>query len=82
MVKPEDFRDRSDVLASHQQLWLIGVVRRHPGGELASVLNVEQHSRQQPRDLARPLLGANGTATAAGQMVNRRDAALVIDLTH
>ena len=58
------------------------VVAGHAGGELAAVLKVEQHPRHQPRDLVGPLLRAERADASPGQVIDRGDAAFVVQFAH
>ena len=58
------------------------IVRSHPGRQLPAILNVLQHPRNQSRHLIRPLFGAQRAGFAAGQVVNRGNAAFVKQVAH
>ena len=82
VVEAERLDDRADLLVGVEELVAVGVVGGEPGGELAAVLQVEQHPRHQPRELVR-VAGPDGRAVAAArQVVDRRDAAFVVQLVH
>ena len=82
LVDPERLDDGADFLVGIDELVAFRVVGRHPRRELPAVLQVEQHARHLPRELV-GVAGPNGRAVAAaGQVVQRRHAAFVLQLVH
>ena len=65
-----------------EQLLPAGVIARHAGRELAAVLHVQQDSRDQPRNLVRPLRRAERAHGVARQVINGGQAALVMKFAH
>jgi hypothetical protein len=61
-----------------QECGPVWVKRRHAGGELAPILDIEQHARKEPRNMTRAILGAFRTAAATGQVVNGCNTTLVM----
>ena len=82
MAHPKDFGDAADLFVGVDQLIAIGIEDRHAGGELAAVLDVEQHSRDEPRGFFGPLRGAERARFAAGQVIDRGQTAFVIEFAH
>ena len=48
VIEAKDFGDRSDILAIFEQRWSVRIEGGHPSRQLASILDIEQHPRQQP----------------------------------
>ncbi len=82
MIEPKDFGHGADILAGLQQRRPIGIERRHPGGQLTTILDIQQHPRQQPRNVARSIVGAHWTAATAGQVINSSNTTFVMDFAH
>jgi len=82
VIQTKDLGDAPNLFSIQQNRRSIGIVGRHPGGELSAVLDVQQHPGEQPGDLSGPMLGAHGTATAPGKVIDRRNTALVVQFGH
>ena len=78
MAQPKHLAHRAHAAIRFQQLLPLGVVARHPGRKLAAILHVQQHPRDQPRNLVRPLRRAERTDRLARQMIDGGQAALVM----
>ena len=60
MVEPEGLGDGAQFLVGPEQGVAVGLVAAHPRGELAAVLHVQQHPRDQPGDAVDlPRIGAS-----------------------
>ena len=81
-VELEDLRDRADILVRVDQLIAVRAERRHAGGKLPAILDVQQQPRNQPRRLFGPFLRSQIATTPVGKMINRRDAAFVMQFRH
>ena len=82
MAKAKDLADAPQFLVGVDQLVALGIERRHAGRKLAAILNIQQHPRHQPRGLFGTLLGAQRAGSPARQVIDRRDAALVVQFAH
>ena len=82
MAEPKHLADAAQPAVGFEQLLPVGVVAGHAGRELAAVLDVQQHPRNQPRDFVRPLRRAERTRLAARQMIDGGHAALVVQVGH
>ena len=82
MAQPKHLAHRADAAIRFQQLLPLRVVARHAGRKLAAVLHVQQHPRDQPRNLVRPLRRAKRTHGLARQMIHGGQAALVMKFAH
>src|SRR5262249_23681599 len=78
MAKTERLDDRADLLVSVEQFFAVRVVRREAGGQLATVLQIEQDAGHEAGDLLRPRLGRKAGMQRAVEMVNRGDPAFVL----
>ena len=78
MRQAEHLGHRSHVLVRVDQLVPRGIVRGHSGGQLAAILDVQQHPRDQTRRLLRPLFGTKRADFVTGQVVNGCDTAFVV----
>ena len=81
VVEAKRLDDGADLLVGVEELVAIGIVGGHAGGELAAVLHVEQHPRHQPRTCSGPA-GGQRRGRGAVEMINRRDAAFVVQFGH
>src|SRR5437667_10091255 len=82
VVEAEGLDDRPNLLKRVDDLFAARVVGGEPRRQLAAVLQVQEHSRHQPRDLVcsrqrRQLRGA-GTI----KMIKRRNAAFMMEFVH
>ena len=82
MVQAEDLGHRAHVLVGVDQLIAVRVVGGHAGRQLAAVLDVQQHPRHQPRDFLGALLGAQRADPSARQVIDRGNAAFVVQFAH
>ncbi len=83
MIEPKRLGDRADLLVGVDQRIAVGTIAGHAGGELAAVLHVEQHPRDQPRhtvDVAGNRSQCRNRTTRG--MVNSGHAALMVQFTH
>ena len=83
MVEAKRLGDRPHLLVGADQRLAIRPVAGHPRGELAAVLHVQEHPRDQPRDA----VDISGDRRQLGDGAARgveygRDAALVVEFTH
>ena len=60
MVEAKRLDDGADLLVGVEEFFAVGIEGGEAGGELAAVLQVEEHPRHQPRDLLGP--GQRGQA--------------------
>jgi hypothetical protein len=65
-----------------EQLAAIRVPDRHASRKLPPILDVEQHSRNQPRGFVWSGRGAERAGSSALQMVDRGQPALVFEIAH
>ena len=82
IAEVEDLADRTRFLVGVDQLIAVGIEGGESGGELAAVLDVQEHPRHQPGDFFGSLLGAERTHAVAGEMVDRHHATFVADFGH
>ena len=82
VVEAERLGDGADFLVGVEELLAVGVVGGHAGGELAAVLQVEQHPRHQPGHLFRTGQAAPDRMPRAGEVIDGGDAALVLQFSH
>ena len=82
VVEAERLDDGADLLVGVEELFAVRVVGGEAGGQLAAVLQVEQHPRHQARDLFGPGSGASREARGRRQMIDRGDPALVVQFVH
>ena len=82
MAHPENLAHASHVLVGGEQLGPLGIPGGQASRELAAVLDVEEHSRDQPRHLLLPLGRTQGTRLGTGQVINGRQAALMTQVAH
>ena len=82
MVESKRLVDGSQLAVSIDQLLSLGIVAGHPCRELTAVLNVEQHSRHQPRNFTGALRRTERTDFVAREVVDRGNTALVIQFAH
>ena len=82
VVEAERLDDGADLLVGVEEFFAARIVGGEAGRQLAAVLQVEQHSRHQPRHLLGTGQGGQPRRLAPRQMINRGDAALVVQLVH
>src|SRR5439155_5944920 len=82
LVEVKHLGDGADLFVRVDELISLAVERGHAGGQLSPVLNIQQQSRDQARCLPQPLLGGQVATTPIGKVINRRDAALVMQVRH
>ena len=82
VVEAERLDDRADLLVGVEELFAARVVGGEAGGELAAVLQVEQHPRHQPGDLLGPGEGGQARRLCLRKMVDRGDPAFVVQFVH
>ncbi len=78
MTHAKDLGDRADFLVGVDQLASQGIVGGHSRGELAAVLDVQEHPRHPAAGAVRAEVRAQGARAPAGKMINRGDAAFVV----
>jgi hypothetical protein len=81
MGQAKDLGDRPELLVRIDELFAFWIVSRDSSSELPTILDIEQHSRQQPGSMLRAV-GAQGAERGAGQVIHRGDAAFVVDIAH
>ena len=82
MMQVKDLVDRPDVLVRIDQLVAIGVEGRHAGGELAAVLDIQQHARDQSRALQWIAFRSQAAHASPLQVVDGGDPAFVEQFGH
>ncbi len=82
MVQAEDLAHHAQVLVGLDELLPLGVEGGDARGKLPAVLDVQQHLGDQPAGVLGPLFGGQPADLAAGEMIDRGDAALVVQLAH
>ncbi len=78
MAQAKDLADAAHVLVGVDELVAVGVVGGDAGGQLAAVLDVQQHPRHQPGDFLGPLLGTQRADAPVRQVVDRGNAAFLV----
>ena len=82
MAHPEHLAHAPDILMGGEKLVAIGIPGRHSGRELAAVLDVEEHPGHEPGHVVGPLHRAERAGRAPRKVVDRRQAALVMEFSH
>ena len=67
VIEAEGLDDRADLLVGVEQIFALRVEGGEAGGELAAVLQIEQHPRHQAGDLFRPGQGRQPEAGPPGR---------------
>ena len=82
MVQSKDLADVPHFLVGVDQLVAIGIVGGHAGGQLAAILDVQEHPRHEPGDFLGPLLGTQRADAPARQVIDSGDAAFFVEIAH
>src|SRR5438132_5326079 len=82
VVEAERLDDRADLLKGVDDLFAARVIGGEPRRQLAAVLQVQEHSRHQPRDLVRSRQRRQLRGAGTIQMINRRNAAFMMEFVH
>jgi hypothetical protein len=82
MRQSKDFCNGPDIFHRIQDEGSIGIEGGHPGSELASILDILQHAREQVRDRLAARIGAQTAFLATRQVINGRNTAFMVQFAH
>ncbi len=82
VVEPKDFAHGADAFPFHEQFVAVRMEGRQAGRQLAPVLHIHKHSRDQPGGRAGRMSRQETAGPLVGEMVDGCQAALVMEIGH
>ena len=82
VVEAKDLAHVPHFLVGVDELVSIGIIGGHAGGQLAAVLDVQEHPRHEPRDFFGTLLGTQRADAPVRQMIDSHNAAFFVEIAH